>query len=96
VEPPRAAQQVLLPTPFAWTNLTFPSHPTLTASTLARKAYDDAEHSLKLTREEKQRAVEDYADLFDVDGYGAQGEWKKLQGLCLEKDTGEYVSFSIL
>src|SRR6202044_1108615 len=64
-----------------------------TESTLARKAYDDAEHSLKLTREEKQRAEEEYADLFDVEGFGREGEWKKLEGLCLEKNTGECVSF---
>jgi protein kinase C substrate 80K-H len=64
-----------------------------TESTQARKAYDDAEYSLKLTREEKQRAEEDYAELFDVDGYGREGEWKKLEGTCLEVDTGEYVSF---
>jgi len=25
-----------------------------------------------------------------VDGYGREGEWKKLEGTCLEKDTGEY------
>jgi protein kinase C substrate 80K-H len=61
-----------------------------TESTLARKAYDDAEYSLKLTREEKQRAEEEYADLFDVEGFGREGEWKKLEGLCLEKNTGEY------
>ncbi|KIM83986.1 hypothetical protein PILCRDRAFT_819014 [Piloderma croceum F 1598] len=61
-----------------------------TESTKARKAYDDAEHSLKLTREEKQKAEEDYADLFDVEGFGKNGEWKKLEGTCLEKDTGEY------
>jgi protein kinase C substrate 80K-H len=61
-------------------------------STRARKAYDDAEHGLKLTKEEKQRAEEEYAELFDVEGYGREGEWKKLEGTCLEKDTGEYVS----
>lgn len=64
----------------------------LAESSQARKAYDDAEHSLKLTREEKQKAEEEYAELFDVEGYGAQGEWKKLDKLCLEKNTGEWVA----
>lgn len=58
-------------------------------STKARKDYDEAEHSLKLTKEEKQKAEEEYAELFDIDGYGAQGEWKKLDDLCLEKEVGE-------
>ncbi|KAG1753222.1 glucosidase II beta subunit-like-domain-containing protein [Suillus lakei] len=29
-------------------------------------------------------------DLFDPDGFGSEGEWKKLDGMCLSKDTGEY------
>jgi hypothetical protein len=31
-----------------------------------------------------------------VEGFGKNGEWKKLEGTCLEKDTGEYVSSSCL
>ena len=27
-----------------------------------------------------------------MDGFGKQGEWKKLEGTCLEKDMGEYVA----
>lgn len=65
--------------------------PFIAGSTQARKAYDDAEHSLKLTREEKQKSEEEYANLFDPEGFGTQGEWKKLEETCLEKDTGEYV-----
>ncbi|EIN10218.1 hypothetical protein PUNSTDRAFT_63724 [Punctularia strigosozonata HHB-11173 SS5] len=56
----------------------------------ARSALHDAEHSLKLTRDEKKEAEENLEDLFDIKGFGAQGEWKKLESLCLEKDTGEY------
>ncbi|KAH0839562.1 glucosidase II beta subunit-like protein-domain-containing protein [Lanmaoa asiatica] len=56
----------------------------------ARQALSDAEHSLKLTREEEQTARDDFSDLFDPDGFGPEGEWKKLGGLCLEKDTGDY------
>lgn len=58
----------------------------------ARQALSDAEHSLKLTREEEQTARDDLSDLFDLDGFGPEGEWKKLDGVCLEKDTGESVN----
>ncbi|KAG6333511.1 hypothetical protein ID866_5574 [Astraeus odoratus] len=56
----------------------------------ARQALSDAEHSLKLSREELQTAHENISDIFDPEGFGVEGEWKKLDGLCLEKDTGEY------
>ncbi|EGO01447.1 hypothetical protein SERLA73DRAFT_85086, partial [Serpula lacrymans var. lacrymans S7.3] len=59
-------------------------------SNQARKNLDDAEHSLRLTREEEKNARLDLSDLFDPDGFGPQGEWKKLDGLCLSKDTGDY------
>jgi protein kinase C substrate 80K-H len=31
------------------------------------------------------------SELFDPKKYGSQGEWKKLDRLCLSKDAGEYV-----
>lgn len=58
----------------------------------ARQALSDAEHSLKLTREEEQTARDDLSNLFNPDGFGPEGEWKKLDGLCLEKDIGEFVN----
>ncbi|OAX39255.1 hypothetical protein K503DRAFT_739832 [Rhizopogon vinicolor AM-OR11-026] len=59
-------------------------------SNSARKALLDAEHSLKMTRDETQDANQDLLDLFDPEGFGVEGEWKKLDDLCLSKDTGEY------
>ena len=59
------------------------------ATEKARKAFNDAEHDLKLTREEKRKAQNDLADLFDPEGFGAQGEWKKLHGTCIDKEVGE-------
>ncbi|CAL1701892.1 unnamed protein product [Somion occarium] len=56
----------------------------------AKKAYNDADHSLKLTRDELTKAKEDLSRLFDSNWYGKDGEWKKLDGTCLEKDTGDY------
>ncbi|KAG2345043.1 hypothetical protein BDR05DRAFT_931060 [Suillus weaverae] len=59
-------------------------------SNRARVTLSDAEHSLKLTQDEQRTANEDLLDLFDPDGFGPEGEWKKLDGMCLSKDTGEY------
>ncbi|KAG8218281.1 glucosidase II beta subunit-like protein-domain-containing protein [Butyriboletus roseoflavus] len=56
----------------------------------ARQALSDVEHGLKLTREEEQTARDDLSNLFNPDWFGSEGEWKKLDGLCLEKDTGDY------
>ncbi len=28
-------------------------------------------------------------DIFHPVGFGYEGEWKKVDGMCLEKDTGE-------
>lgn len=36
-----------------------------------------------------KKAEEDVAELFNVHGFGREGEWKKLDNLCLKKDVGE-------
>ncbi|KAI0052642.1 hypothetical protein FA95DRAFT_1483311 [Auriscalpium vulgare] len=56
----------------------------------AREAYNAAERNLDQTKKDLDTAKEDLSDLFDVKGFGPQGEWKKLEGTCLSKDTGEY------
>lgn len=56
----------------------------------ARKAFTDAEHSLNLAKQERQKAEEELSRLFDPEWFGSEGEWKRLQGACLSKDTGEY------
>ncbi|KDQ65053.1 hypothetical protein JAAARDRAFT_28714 [Jaapia argillacea MUCL 33604] len=55
-----------------------------------RELLSAAQHSLKLTTEEKDKAEEDLKDLFDERWFGKEGEWKKLDKVCLEKDTGDY------
>ena len=40
---------------------------------------------------EFENAQRELEDLFKPDRFGKDGEWKKLDRLCLEKDTGEYV-----
>ncbi|KAJ3476466.1 hypothetical protein NLI96_g11139 [Meripilus lineatus] len=59
-------------------------------SSRARQAFNDAEHSLKLARQEKEKAEKDLQRLFDPEWFGREGQWKKLENTCLEKDTGEY------
>jgi protein kinase C substrate 80K-H len=44
-----------------------------------------------LARKDLETAQRDLEDLFDVTAFGTQGEWKKLNKLCLSKDTGECV-----
>ncbi|TFK43050.1 glucosidase II beta subunit-like-domain-containing protein [Crucibulum laeve] len=59
-------------------------------SSRAHQALTDAETNLATMKNEKKTAEEDVAEIFDVEGFGAEGEWKKLDGLCLEKNTGDY------
>ena len=56
----------------------------------ARTALQNAENELRTLRKEKESAQKDIARLFDPEWYGSEGEWKKLDGQCLSKDTGEY------
>lgn len=60
-----------------------------TDTSKARNAFQKAENSLNIAKKEKEQADKDLARLFDPEWYGKEGEWKKLDGLCLEKDTGE-------
>jgi len=59
-------------------------------SSKARQALNDAEATLTRVKKEKKAAEDDLEDIFNVEGFGAEGEWKKLDGTCLELDTGEY------
>jgi protein kinase C substrate 80K-H len=63
----------------------------ITEAVKARQAFESAEHSLKLAREEKSNTEENIRNIFRVDRFGAEGEWKKLEETCLELDTGECV-----
>lgn len=48
----------------------------------AQSALNTAEKALKVDKEALQKLS---------DGtYGPEGEWKKLEDMCLEKDTGDY------
>lgn len=56
-----------------------------------RQSLSDVEAALREAEDESKNAQKDLDNLFKPDMFGKDGEWKKLDGLCLEKDTGEYV-----
>ncbi|KAJ7667592.1 glucosidase II beta subunit-like-domain-containing protein [Mycena polygramma] len=56
----------------------------------ARQALNDAEAALNRVKKDKTTAEEDLDEIFNIHGFGAEGEWKKLDGTCLELNTGEY------
>ena len=60
-------------------------------STKAHQLFTDAERELESLISDKEKADSDALDIFNVDGFGAEGEWKKLDGTCLTKDAGECV-----
>jgi len=56
----------------------------------ARTAFQDAERALSRLRKDKQGAQDDLGRLFDPAYFGKDGEWKKLDGLCLQTESGDY------
>jgi protein kinase C substrate 80K-H len=60
-------------------------------SSRARQAFYDAERELNDLNSEKEQKERDLNKIFTVDGFGNQGEWKKLDGTCLEIESGDYV-----
>ncbi|KAJ7283361.1 glucosidase II beta subunit-like-domain-containing protein [Mycena rebaudengoi] len=59
-------------------------------TTKARQAFNDAEASLSKLKKAMKDAEVDRDEVFSVEGFGAEGQWKKLDGTCLELNTGEY------
>ncbi|KAF5357648.1 hypothetical protein D9758_007540 [Tetrapyrgos nigripes] len=57
----------------------------------ARQALQDAENALNKVKREKENAEQDIQKIFDPTMFGAEGEWKKLDGTCLEYPSGDYV-----
>jgi hypothetical protein len=60
-------------------------------SSKARQLLTDAERVLESLVSDKEKADNDALEIFNVHGFGTEGEWKKLDGTCLEKNDGEYV-----
>jgi len=59
-------------------------------SSRAQQSYQKAENELERMISDKETKENDIKEIFNVHGFGAKGEWKKLDGTCLEKDTGDY------
>lgn len=59
-----------------------------------KEALSSAERALGTAKQDAGKARSDLTRLFDPAWFGKEGEFKKLEGTCLEKDTGEYVHFS--
>lgn len=64
-------------------------------STRARQAFTDAQSALERLKTEKTEKEGEIGEIFDVHGFGREGEWKKLDGQCVQTDSGEYVDLFI-
>ncbi|KAF8632015.1 hypothetical protein AX17_004958 [Amanita inopinata Kibby_2008] len=59
-------------------------------SSHAHRALTDAENQLSHLADDKQSTEEKLSKLSDPHHFGVEGEWKKLDGTCLETTSGEY------
>ncbi|KAJ1310997.1 hypothetical protein OPQ81_009505 [Rhizoctonia solani] len=60
------------------------------ATVNARNAHNSAVNALRNSERELKDSEEALTKLESGGHFGKDGEWKKLDGTCLEKDTGEY------
>ncbi|KAG9127283.1 hypothetical protein FRC07_015041 [Ceratobasidium sp. 392] len=67
-----------------------PADSTSEATVKARNAHNDASNKLRTAERELKENNEALEKLENGGHFGRDGEWKKLDGTCLEKDTGEY------
>ncbi|KAG6829689.1 hypothetical protein H0H92_003807 [Tricholoma furcatifolium] len=56
----------------------------------ARQTFLDAEKALKAVQDQKKEAESDAAEIFNIHAFGREGEWKKLDNLCVQTDQGDY------
>ncbi|KAG9103984.1 hypothetical protein FRC06_006423 [Ceratobasidium sp. 370] len=66
------------------------SDSTSEATVKARNAHNDALNKFNTAERELKENREALEKLEGGSHFGKEGEWKKLDGTCLEKDTGEY------
>ncbi|EEB91037.1 hypothetical protein MPER_10676, partial [Moniliophthora perniciosa FA553] len=67
-----------------------PSTSASAADQAKSKALTEAENTLNKVLKQKEDAETDLAEIFDIHGFGKDGEWKKLDGLCLDTESGDY------
>ncbi|KAH7875968.1 endoplasmic reticulum protein [Lentinula edodes] len=56
----------------------------------SRQVLTDAENELNKVKKDKENAENDLKEIFNIHGYGLEGEWKKLDGTCLRTENGDY------
>ncbi|KAJ3879612.1 glucosidase II beta subunit-like-domain-containing protein [Lentinula edodes] len=61
-----------------------------TDTSRSRQVLTDAENELNKVKKEKENAENDLKEIFNIHGYGLEGEWKKLDGTCLRTENGDY------
>ncbi|KAJ4492732.1 endoplasmic reticulum protein [Lentinula edodes] len=61
-----------------------------TDTSRSRQALTDAENELNKVKKEKENAENDLKEIFNIHGYGLEGEWKKVDGTCLRTENGDY------
>jgi protein kinase C substrate 80K-H len=59
-------------------------------SSKTHQALSDAERELGSLLSDKENTDADALEIFNAHGFGAEGEWKKLDGTCLEKEVEDY------
>ncbi|KAJ3790593.1 glucosidase II beta subunit-like-domain-containing protein [Lentinula aff. detonsa] len=64
--------------------------PSSTDTSRSRQALTDAENRLNSIKKEKEDAENDLKEIFNIHGYGLEGQWKKLDGTCLRTEVGDY------
>jgi protein kinase C substrate 80K-H len=86
----------LAPTILSWLSFlhiipsSSPAAATSEATVNARNAHNTAVNTLN-TAERELKETRDALDKLETGGhFGKDGEWKKLDGTCLEKNTGDY------
>jgi protein kinase C substrate 80K-H len=62
---------------------------TFTAETRARDAFNAAEEALSDAEANLHDTEEEISRMNNVEWFGAEGEWKKLDQTCLTTDAGE-------
>ena len=58
-------------------------------ATKSKEALNEAEKTLTKRKKELDDAKQDLEWLFDPSAFGEEGEWKKLDKVCLSKEVGE-------
>ncbi|KAK7051251.1 hypothetical protein VNI00_004751 [Paramarasmius palmivorus] len=68
-----------------------PSESVAANTEIKSKALTEAESALNKAKKSLEDTEADLAEIFNIHGFGREGEWKKLDGLCLDTESGDYI-----